>query len=166
MMHHQQKELNVITAFIEEIGIDIIYTALNEPCFLPGLKLYRGRILVDKSKLQYPGDLLHEAGHIAVTLEAQRPLIGTPEMPEDWPSAGDEIVTILWSYAALQKLNLAPEVVFHENGYKNQSKWLIEQFESKNYIGLPLLTWMGLCHESNNEDSSVPAFPKMIKWLR
>ena len=162
----KEKLLHIITSFIEEIGIDIIYQELDEPCFLPGLKLYKGNILVDKNKLQYPGDLLHEAGHIATTLPEQRLLIGTPEMPKNWPSDGDEIATVIWSYAALHKLNLAPEIVFHENGYKNQSKWLIEQFENKNYIGLPLLEWMGLCHQNSKEDSSHLTFPHMIKWLR
>ncbi|CAM1365257.1 conserved hypothetical protein [Tenacibaculum sediminilitoris] len=162
----KEKHLHIITSFIEEIGINIIFQEIEETCFLPGLKLYKGAILVDKTKLQYPGDLLHEAGHIAITLPEHRHLIGTSRMPENWPSDGDEIATVIWSFAALSKLQLAPEVVFHENGYKNQSKWLIEQFENKNYIGLPLLEWMGLCHQNNNKDSSHLAFPHMIKWLR
>jgi hypothetical protein len=109
--------------------------------------------------LKYPGDLLHEAGHIAVTEERLRPLIGTEEMDNDWPSLGDEIAAILWSYAALSHLNLDPKVVFHPDGYKGASDWFIEQFNNKNYMGLPLLEWMGLCLEKEK-------FPIMDKWTR
>ena len=105
-----------------------------------------------------------QAGHIAVTAEEWRPLIGTDEMDLAWPTEGDEIAAILWSYAALRHLDLKPEVVFHPEGYKNQSAWLIEQFGNKNYIGLPLLEWMGLCSVSGNE--GVKPFPNMLKWLR
>ena len=54
------------------------------------------------------------------------------------------MAVLLWSYAAAKKIGLAPEVVFHEDGYKGEAIWLREQFESKNYIGLPLLQWLGL----------------------
>ena len=119
---------------------------------------------MDPKRLKYPGDLLHEAGHIAVTSEELRPLIGTDEMDPSWPSDGDEIATILWSYAALKHLDLDLEVVFHPDGYKNQSQWLIQQFRQENYIGLPLLEWMGFCTAPEKENSK--PFPNMLKWLR
>ncbi len=101
---------------------------------------------------------MHEAGHIAVAEEKLRPFIGTKEIGSDWPTDGEEIAAILWSYAASRHLGLDIEVVFHPDGYKNKSKWLIEQFNNKNYMGLPLLEWMSLCSKEE--------FPKMIKWLR
>lgn len=119
---------------------------------------------MDPKRMKYAGDLLHEAGHIAVTTEEYRPLIGTESMDPLWPTDGDELAAVLWSYAALKHLDLKPEVVFHPHGYKNQSEWLIEQFESENYIALPLLEWMGFCFSS--EKDGVAPFPHMIKWLR
>lgn len=104
------------------------------------------------------GDILHEAGHIAVTPKEQRILIGTTKINSSWPTDGDEIVAILWSYAACCHLKLDLEVVFHPNGYKNDSNWLIEQFTNKNYIGLPLLEWMDLYKKEE--------FPVMRKWIR
>lgn len=136
----------------------VVERELPNDTFIPGLKVSGTTILMDLGKLKYPGDLLHEAGHIAITEEKIRPLIGTPEIGDTWPADGEEIAAILWSYAASYNLNLDLEIVFHPNGYKNDSKWLIEQFESKNYIGLPLLEWMSLC---NKEE-----FPIMKKWLR
>ncbi|WP_298902053.1 hypothetical protein [uncultured Psychroserpens sp.] len=147
-----------ITKFLESIGIKVIDTALGDDTFLPGLRLEGQQILVDLSKLKYPGDLLHEAGHIAVTQPDLRPLIGTDDIGANWPELGDEIVAILWSYAALHHLEFDPKVVFHEEGYKNASPWFIEQFTNGVYMGLPLLSWMGLCEEDE--------FPKMKTWLR
>lgn len=158
-MHYDTALLERIIDFIHSIGIAVIETELDETTFLPGLELKGSTILLDRKRLKYPGDLLHEAGHIAVTEEHLRAAIGTPKMGSDWPSDGDEIASIIWSYAALHHLQLAPEVVFHPHGYKNQSEWLVEQFTTGNYVGLPLLQWMGFCADPKE-------FPVMGKWLR
>lgn len=158
--------LQFIINFLEDIGIKVIEQKLDGPCILPGLSIKANAILLDKTRLKHPGDLLHEAGHLAVTPKEQRALIGTAHMDPNWPSAGDEIAAILWSYAAICHLKIVPDVVFHAEGYKNESKWLIEQFENKNYIGLPLLVWMGLCCSDSKTNEKIPVFPNMIKWLR
>lgn len=155
-------EREKIIQFLQEIGIQVQETKLPDDCFLPGLAIERNAILMDPERLKFPGDLLHEAGHLAVTSEELRPLIGTNEMDPAWPSDGDELAAILWSYAALKHLDLKPEVVFHPEGYKNESGWLIEQFRNENYIGLPLLEWMGFCSQ---KEGGIP-FPNMVKWLR
>lgn len=157
-MNNNQNIIELIVNFLQSINISVIEQELPNDTFLPGLSLYGNSILVDIEKLKHPGDLLHEAGHLAVTEEKIRPHIGTSKMDDNWPTDGDEIATILWSYAASCFLNLDLEIVFHPNGYKNESEWLIEQFNNKNYIGLPLLKWMSLC---NKEE-----FPKMKKWIR
>jgi hypothetical protein len=157
-LNKPHKTLEIIVDFLNSINISIIEKELPDDTFLPGLSLYGNTILIDPEKLKYPGDILHEAGHIAVTEESLRPFIGTDQIGSDWPTSGEEIAAILWSYAASYHLNLDMKIVFHPNGYKNDSEWLIEQFNSKNYIGLPLLEWMSLC--------SIEEFPKMKKWLR
>jgi hypothetical protein len=136
----------------------VVEKKLPNDTFLPGLSIKGNTILMDSAQLKYPGDLLHEAGHIAVTEEKIRPSLGTEEIGSNWPTDGEEIAAILWSYAASYYLNLDLGIVFHPDGYKNESEWLIKQFSSKNYIGLPLLEWMSLC---NKEE-----FPIMQKWLR
>ncbi len=157
-------EREKIIQFIQEIGIQVVETELPDDCFLPGLAIEKNTILMDSKRLKFPGDLLHEAGHLAVTEAELRPLIGTAEMDPSWPSDGDELAAILWSYAALKQLDLKPEVVFHPEGYKNESEWLIQQFQNENYIGLPLLEWMGFC--SISEKGGVMPYPNMLKWLR
>lgn len=160
-------EKETIIHFLAQIGISVIETDLPDDCFLPGLQLKGSSILMDPKKMKYPGDLLHEAGHIAVTESHLRPLIGSDEMDPDWPSAGDEIVTMLWSFAALRHLDLPTNFVFHPEGYKGQADWLVESYDSGTYIGLPLLEWMGLCNSPEKAaKEGTEAFPHMIKWMR
>lgn len=147
-----------IVDFLTSIQIQVVEKELPHSTFLPGMEILGSTILLDKEKLKYPGDLLHEAGHIAVSEEHIRHLIGTEVIDTSWPTEGEEIAAILWSYAASCYLNLDLEIVFHPNGYKNDAAWLIEQFTAKNYIGLPLLVWMSLCDKEE--------FPVMKKWLR
>jgi hypothetical protein len=160
-------ELEKVLIFLTEIGITIIEKELDETTFLPGVSLGPNCIYVDFAKLLYPGDILHEAGHLAVTTATERELIGTDAMPKDWPTQGDEIGAILWSYAAIYHLELPLEFVFHTNGYKNNSDWFISNFSNENYIGLPFLEWIGLTlSKKRAKIESKASFPIMLKWLR
>jgi len=160
-------ELEKVLSFLNEIGIDVIEKQLDETTFLPGLSLGSNCIYVDFEKLLYPGDILHEAGHLAVTTTPERKLVGTEAMSCEWPTQGEEIGAILWSYAALNHLELPLEFVFHPHGYKDNSDWFISNFSSGNYIGLPLLEWMGLTLSENRAvKEGKKAFPIMQKWLR
>lgn len=153
--------LENIFAFLKEIGIPFNLTQIEVETFLPGLQIRNGELQIDLQKLKYPGDLLHEAGHIAVTTSEERGVLNDNVIENNEAKAGEEMAVLLWSYAAAQKIGLATEVVFHENGYKGEANWLRDQFESRNYIGLPLLQWMGFtCVEGPHE------FPNMKIWLR
>ena len=81
---------------------------------------------------------------------------------------GDEICAMLWSYAAIKVLNLPEEIVFHAGGYRGHSSWLVDHFrEKQNYIGLPLLEWMGMTAGPEKAKMlGVPPYPHMIHWLR
>jgi len=160
------EEIDLVLDFLKKIGIDSERRAITETTFLPGIKIEAGRLVVDVEKLAYPGDLLHEAGHIAVTPGEGR-LHMFDDVKNDSLATSLEIVAILWSFAALRYLNLPTAFVFHEGGYKGQSQWFIEQFESGSYIGLPLLQWMGMTFdEKKAAEQNVPPFPVMLKWLR
>jgi hypothetical protein len=69
---------------------------------------------------------------------------------------------MLWSYAACRRMGISPRVVFHPDGYKGQSDWLLGHYESGSFIGLPLLVWMGMTRAGEGAG----AFPEMLKWLR
>lgn len=159
-------EIKKIVLFLNEIGIDVIEKELDNT-FLPGLSLGPDCIYIDYNKLLYPRDILHEAGHLAVTASAERKLVGTTEISPDWPTQAEEIGAIVWSFAACNYLKLPLDFVFHPNGYKNESDWYISNFNDKNYIGLPFLEWIGLCFsEERAIKQGKEAFPAMQKWLR
>lgn len=156
-----------IIQFLNEIGIEVHEGKLENNTFLPGLSLKPNTVIIDFEKLKYPGDILHEAGHIAVTSPDNRKKIGTTEIDPNWPDGGEEMGAILWSYAATLHLKLPLEFVFHSDGYKNNSEWLIRSFENENYIGLPFLEWIGLTYGKENalKNNTAP-FPAMQKWMR
>lgn len=156
-----------ILIFLDSIGIPHRMQTVNAKTFVPGIDIENGVLLIDEEKMLYPGDLLHEAGHLAVRPADKRNETTNDVKLNNEMADGEELAAILWSYAALKKIGLNPEVVFHPNGYKGQSDWLIENFESGTYIALPLLEWMGLtADEKKAKEMGIEPFPNMIRWLR
>lgn len=147
--------------FLAEIGLETQEVELATDTFLPGILIEGGGLLIDPAKLLHPGDVLHEAGHLAVTPAAERAGLSGNVMaskPAQHGTDGEEIAAMLWSYAAAQALGIAPEIVFHPHGYRNQSAWIIDNYRQGIYPGLPLLVWMGL--------TTTADFPRMTRWLR
>lgn len=166
LTQNKSLELEKVLSFLNEIGINVVEKELDNT-FLPGLSLGPGCLYIDYGKLLYPGDILHEAGHLAVTSATERAVAGTDEMASEWPTQGEEIAAMLWSFAAANYLKLPIEFVFHPNGYKDQSEWLISNFNGENYIGLPFLEWIGLTLGKERAlKERKEAFPVMLKWLR
>jgi hypothetical protein len=151
-----------IVEWLREIGLTVRIAELGSGTFLPGVTLEPGGLIVDPARLLYPGDLLHEAGHLATMLPAQRAASGSNAGSD----MGDEIAAQTWSYAAAVHLGLAPEIVFHPAGYKGAAKTLIETYRDGK-AGVPLLQWMGLTLDSTRAAAaSVRPYPHMIRWLR
>lgn len=156
-----------IKHFLEDKGIPLIETKHSEDTFLPGLRLGPNCIYVDYGNLKYPGDLLHEAGHLAVATSENRAKSGTAEQSPEWPDAGEEMAAILWSYAAALETEIPLDVLFHSDGYKGGSEWLKQSFTDGHYIGLPMLEWIGLAFGPKlAAENNVAPFPHMVKWLR
>ena len=61
-------EVIKILHFLKEINIDVIEKELKLDTFLPGLSIASNCIEIDFDKLLYPGDILHEAGHLPLQL--------------------------------------------------------------------------------------------------
>jgi len=170
-MHHSQADgmdlIHTICSFIEEIGIRVQYRTLERPTFLPGIEIGAECIYIDLKKMLHPGDLLHEAGHLAVTPSERRWTDPDSAEPRSFPDQGEEIAAVLWSYAAATHLALPLKSVFHDGGYKGDADWLIDCFQAGQYIGLPLLEWMGLTlGEARAREAQKPAFPAMLCWVR
>lgn len=159
---------NRIADFLDAVGIEVAPARLDGDTFLPGILVAGGRLLVDEERLTYPGDLLHEAGHLAVTPGHLRAGLGgavdVPGMNMD----AVEVLAVAWSYAALRHLGLDPAVVFHEGGYKGKSAGLVFTFGAGVYPGASGLQEAGMTVASRDlaRQLGVPAYPHMLKWLR
>jgi hypothetical protein len=150
-----------LVALVRGIGIEVRAAVLPEKTFLPGLDIRHGAILVDAERLAHPGDILHEAGHLAVTDPAER------HAPTLSPSGGDEMTSIAWSYAALRHLELDPAIVFHDRGYKDGAASIIENFTAGRYFGVPLLQFYGMAVEPRRAaETHAEPYPHMLRWLR
>jgi hypothetical protein len=145
---------DTIAGFLNEIGIDVTQGELGDDCFLPGIEVVDGGLRVDPRRLRHPGDVLHEAGHLAVLPADGR------ETFED-PAVGIErleVRAIAWSYAAALHLGLDPAVVFHEGGYRGKSNALLLGFACGVYPGAADLVELGM--------TDTGMYPRMRTWVR
>jgi hypothetical protein len=156
--------IDIIVDFVTSIGLEVVKRPIDQKTFLPGLLLENGQIIVDCDRLLYPGDILHEAGHLAAYGPETRKTISDP-LPE-YMSGGFEMMALAWSYAACVYLGLDPSVVFHSGGYKGEGDHLQQVFAGGSYIGLPMLQYRGLAYDKKiaAENNALP-YPNMIRWL-
>jgi hypothetical protein len=158
--------LSTITNFLTAIGMPVIRKPINGPTFLPGLLLEDGNLVIDVEKLLYPGDVLHEAGHLATMPPEIRETM-SDNLENNDLNQGGELMALAWSYAASVHLNLDPGVVFHPNGYKGSSENLINIFTNGGDIGVPMLQWTGMTYDVRTaKELDAKPFPHMICWLR
>jgi len=141
-----------IIGFLSEIGLEVRAGAVPAATILPGIHIERGALIIDEARLMYPGDLLHEAGHLAVLPAKQRNRQGA----DTGDDGGGEMAAIAWSYAAALHLGLDPAVVFHEAGYRGGANAMLENFRAGRWIGVPYLRWIGLTADD---------YPRMRQWL-
>jgi hypothetical protein len=152
----------LVLDFLAAVGVPVAETAFEGDSFLPGMRVRRGILEIDPARPFYPGDLLHEAGHIAVTDPALRSNLD--EVADD---PAEEMAAIAWSYAAAVAIGLDPAILFHEHGYKGGGQALIDAFATGGDLGVPMLEWYGLTSCARNvERTGRPAFPVMTRWLR
>jgi len=152
--------------FLNEIGIKTKFQQLEGHCFLPGLSVRNGAILIDKRQLKFPGDILHEAGHIAVVPAAERELLNADAIEKRPMNQAEEMMAIAWSFAACIHLEIDPCFVFHDDGYNGGGGYIAENFSNKQYFGLPMLQWKGMAADEKKAiELSVKPYPHMLKWM-
>lgn len=164
MVKKDEAIFSKIIDFIRAIGIQIEFCTINSDTFLPGLSIENGILQIDKDKLSYVGDTLHEAGHIALMSVAQRKVLsGTLEGQND--AEANEMAVIAWTYAACLEIGIDPVIVFHPDGYKGGSESILENFGQGRYFGVPILQWYGMTNERISESNTL-IYPKMNSWIR
>lgn len=179
-----------ILAFIAGIGLPIAERALPDPTFLPGIAIRDGGLLVDPDRLEWPADLLHEAGHLAVLSPASRALAHDDLPGHDHAADAGEAEALAWAWAAAMHLGIPPEALIHEGGYRGLSRELLQMYAIGIYPGLRGLCALGMTSAPGFDtpqvdalaiepsgvrmpaaDAPVPQaspirYPKMHCWLR
>jgi hypothetical protein len=89
--------LDTILNFLVSIGIKCQAASLSgATTFLSGIKIENGTLLYDVEILKHEGDLLHEAGHIALEPPASRYQLNGNVEEGKAPGESLEIGVILW----------------------------------------------------------------------
>ena len=150
-------ELAGILAFMKRIGLTVVAGTVAGDAVLPAMTVRGGAVVYDSAQPGRVGDLLHEAGHLAVSDPALRNTLA--EVGDD---PAEEMAAIAWSYAAALAIGVPPVTLFHA-GYKGDPDYLIGAFAGGSFIGLQMLQYwrMAAC---DDEDGS--HFPAMWTWLR
>lgn len=168
--------------FLDRIGIPVILSP-GADGFLPGIRILGGSILVTAADDGLAGDLLHEAGHVAVVPALFRPLIDDDvsglepafgeyieahpdgfSYPEDPVCRGiiqsGEQEAAAWSYAAAVAAGIDPWLPFSK-GFNDEGRDVLERMRIRQHYGIN-----GLAAGGMTRLRGADAFPSMIRWLQ
>lgn len=176
LLHHppDRRQLRQVADWLRHIGIPVTIGERFEPPFNSGLWVESGGVVYDPT-VAHVGDLLHEAGHLAVLPSSVRQEITAGDIdsaagpliysmlaadPRDETAlasiqTGDEGV-IAWSWAAAIEAGVPPRVTL-TNGFfdptvrENTHQWLV----SGEFSGIAKLRVAGFTDQ----------WPKMKRWL-
>jgi hypothetical protein len=156
-----------IVEFLRGIGIAVREEAIVGDSFLPGVTIEKGELIFDRARNTWPGDLLHEAGHLAVLPFTLRTTVGG-NLPDTVLAAhAGEAEATAWAYAALREIGLPAEVLFHEGGYGGNSAGLLFTYGAGVYPGAAGLSATGMAAAPAEARSGrAKAYPAMLRWLR
>ena len=95
-----------IVDFLRGIGLPVTEGSVPDDCFLPGVRIHHGTLVFDRQRLQWPGDLLHEAGVSDYTIHLDREtniLFGVLTRPKDHTMASlpeHPVIKRWWAHMA------------------------------------------------------------------
>jgi hypothetical protein len=165
-MQHSEHYRSIVD-FLGRIGLEIVEDTLPADTFLPGIALRDGGLVVDPEKLMWPGDLLHEAGHLAVLPAAVRRAAHDDLAEDSGVEHAGELEAMAWAWAATVELGLPAEVLIHEGGYNGKSRDLLQMYAFGVYPGLQGLCATGMTAAPGFAPEPLPVrYPQMLRWLR
>jgi len=143
--------LEKVIAFVRSIGIEVEEGATPNST-VPGVDIIGGHVCIDTAILRNVGDVLHEAGHIALMPSDKRSQL------DGWigSNPADEMSTIAWSWAAGVHLGLAPEDILHDGALGGKGDNLRENFVAGSFVGVPMLQYWRMTSD----------YPRMLRWTR
>lgn len=193
-MKYHPEALEPIVTFLRDIGIAVEFGAGAQNGFLPGVNIHAGVIHVDPDALVAPGDLLHEAGHMAVLPKRFRSGLGSdldadmhrlieeevgPGLPDDpilaMPKQQGEFMAQAWSYAAALHIGVPPDCIFFPGSYKHDDyeglhpmqAWI----EQGTHYGPAALARVGMTGPTGifammGGANGLPPYPFMSLWVQ
>lgn len=164
---HDADRYRAIVDFLRDIGLPIAEATLPDDTFLPGIVIRDGGLIIDPDRLQWPGDLLHEAGHLAVLPPALRARASDDLAEEQDVAHAGEQEAMAWAWAAVQAIGLPPDVLMHEGGYHGQSAAVLQMYAFGIVPGLRGLCETGMTAARGfTPDPGDVQYPRMLRWLR
>jgi hypothetical protein len=153
--------VNRLVDFVRSVSIEVRACTVDWKTQFPGLEIRAGAVLVDESRLLHPGNILHEAAHIAIHDPASR------YNEKFSPRKGEELSALAWSYAGVVHLCLSSDLVFYPGSFHGWDKALIENFSEGRYAGVPLLQCNGMAVEPRlAAERGIEPYPHMLRWVR
>lgn len=97
---------------------------------MPGIWVEAGAVVIDAESLLYPGDLLLEAGHLAV-MPPERQCRASGDIAV---GPGEETAAQAWSHAVALVADIPLHILFHDNGYRGSGPRLRQLLQMKAHL--------------------------------
>ena len=176
--------------FVRSIGLSVTEGVAQdvEGAFVPGVRIVDGGLIVDPETV-FPGDVLHEAGHLAVIPAKFRQLAtGTlrqvfksmtqylkdnPTILGGWPEdpvgrcilQSGEAEAAAWQYAAAHHIGLPDQWLFPPESFEGKSEDTLLRLKVNQYFGINGLQAAGWTRVHAMGNPAKPLYPKLAFWL-
>jgi hypothetical protein len=188
------KPIENITNFLTDLGFTLrVVSTPFRSAFIPGIYIDGMTLLINFDTLQEVGDILHEAGHVAVMPSMFRSTIhgdvdsafaASKEYLETHDFIDENCVenpicraliqcgeseAMAWSYAAAVAADIEPRLVFHSapRTAPDGKQFLAYEGEGEEIV---VMFQMGAHYGVHGlqaaKMTTVRTFPKMIRWLQ
>lgn len=176
-----------VERFALKIGLSVQFQRSQwKEEFLPGIRVWRGSVLVDENRALGYGDVFHEMGHLAVLPSCMRRYASgdidgslrrridryfnvTPYQDDDATMRAllqsGETEATAWAYAAQVECGLTPELRFVIQDVDEWREATPDEVETEkfilshgNHFGVHGLQAAGMTRKRE--------FPKMIRWIQ
>jgi hypothetical protein len=178
-----------VVQWLASVGLEVEFATEDPPeCFIPGVWLDRGKIIVNPARA-HVGDILHEAGHLACIPSCFRDLVEPGMLPgEKLEQAIHDYTTThlfcdhegredpvfrgimqmsdpeatAWAYAASKELGISPGVLFSE---REHGPVPYEGEGPHLWQMLDAQAYFGINGLRAAGFCTVRGFPTMLRWL-